>query len=80
MILESLEYSNKYLFLLIKKVVIIIYFLSLQSTYKNSILYYKAIKIIINLRNFVKVIFNIIKHYCNFLGLVAINKKNLLFV
>ena len=35
-------------------------FLSMQSTHKNSILHYKAVKVTINIPNFAKVIVNVI--------------------
>ena len=42
-----------------------IYFLSLQLTYKNSILYYKVVKVTINVLDFVEVISNMIVCYHN---------------
>ena len=39
---------------------------------------YKLIKIIINISNFAKVIFNLIKYYDNIFDLIIINKKNFL--
>ena len=64
------QYNIKFLFLLIEKIIIIICFLLLQLTYKDSILYYNSIKVIINISNFTKVIFNIIVYYYCFLCLV----------
>lgn len=49
-----------------------IYFLSLQLTYKNSILHYKTVKITINIPNFVEVISNVIVYQHNLSDLAIV--------
>ena len=56
---ESLRHSTKCLFPLIGKAAATIHILSLQSTHEDSILYYKAIKVMINAPGFAKVNVNI---------------------
>ena len=73
-------WSKDCLFLLIEKAAAIVCFSLPQSTYKDSILHYKAVKIKINAFNIAKVILNIVKRYCDFPDSVAINKGSLLLV
>ena len=80
MTFESPRRSSKCLFLLIEKAAAIIRFLSLQSTHKDSILYYKAVLIMINSPNFTDVILNVVKCHCNFPDLVITNRSSLLLV
>ena len=49
-----------------------VYFLLLQLTHKDSILYYKAVKIMINIHKFIKVMSNVIVCYYNLLDLAII--------
>ena len=80
MTFESPQYTHKCLFLLIEKATAMICFLSLQLTHKDNILYYKAVKIMINPPNFVEVILNVIKRHRNLLDLVTTNRISLLLV
>lgn len=70
MTFELLQFSIKSIFLIIKKIVAMICFLSLSSSHKNNILYYKAVKVIINISNIGKIIFEY-----SFLNLIITNNS-----
>lgn len=63
------------MFLLIKKTTNMVYFLLIQSTYKNCILYYKIVKATIYISNFAEAIFNIIVHHHSLPGLIVTNSN-----
>ena len=52
-------------------------FLLLQLIYKNSFLYYKTVKIMIDALGFAEVIFNITVYHYGFLGPVITNSSTL---
>lgn len=58
------------MFPLIEKIIIIVYYLSLQLTHKDSLLHYKIVKVIIHISNFINVIFD-----NDFLDLIIINSS-----
>ena len=66
---ELLRYNIKYLFLPIEIVAVMVCFLSSQLTYKNSTLYYKAVKVTINVSDFAEVISNMVVYHHNFSNL-----------
>lgn len=67
---ELLEYTIKYLLLLIQKEAAMIYILLLVIDLER---WYKLVKVIINIINFAEVILNIIVCYHGFLSLIIIN-------
>ena len=68
---ESLQHSTKCLFLLIRKAAATIHISSLRSTHKDSILYYKSVKVTINTPSFAKVILDVVVCYHYLLGMVV---------
>ena len=76
---ELLPCSIEYLFLPIEKAAATIHILSLQSTYKNSILHFKAVKVMIDIPGFAEVILNIIVCYHCFPGMVITNSGSFSF-
>lgn len=73
MMFELPQHNTECLFLLSKKATVTIHILSLQLTYKDNILYNKAVKIKINAFGFTKIILNVIVcHHC-FSSLVVSN-------
>ena len=58
--MSFLVWSQNCLFLPIEKATVMICFSSPQLTHKNSILHYKAVKVMINASNFAEVIVDVI--------------------
>ena len=73
---ESLRRSTECLFLPIKKTAATIHILSPQSTHEDNIVYYKAVKVMINAPGFAEVILNIVVRYHCLLGSVVINSSS----
>lgn len=77
MIFELPQRNTKCLFVLIRKTATIICYLSLQSNFKDNILYYKTVKVTINALNFAEVILNIVAYLYGLLGPVLTNNSAL---
>ena len=70
MTFDLLWWSTKCLFLPIRKATAMVRFSSPQLTHKNSILYYKAVKVTINIPNFAEVNLNVVVCCHNLLDLL----------